>query len=181
MCSCILTEDYEFIVTSNMRNVRTKRMNNSYEIESHQIKGIPENDPIVHNMDKLADQGEYHSSVQVFHPHQDIINLKVQLVTESRNGKKLHKNSTTKERISEDDYCIEFSNGKHGVLEYKYLINILNKDGEDDIECWKFYIIKDHCWFKDKTSKWKTNVLISWDGYKEKIGNQWISLRNMIQ
>ena len=44
-------------------------MNNSYEIESHQLKGLTENDPIIHNMDELVDQGEYHPGVQLFHPH----------------------------------------------------------------------------------------------------------------
>ena len=38
-------------------------------------------------MDDLANQEEYHPEVQVIHPHEDIINLKVQFTTKSWNGK----------------------------------------------------------------------------------------------
>ena len=57
MCSWILTEDDEFIVRSNTRPARTERMNYYYELEYLHIKGNPENDPIVHNMDELEDKG----------------------------------------------------------------------------------------------------------------------------
>ena len=57
-------------------------------------------------MDELEDQGWYRTGVQVFQPHQDIINLQVQLLTESRNGKNSYKTSTIKGRISEDDHRI---------------------------------------------------------------------------
>ena len=78
----ILTEYYEFIIRSNIIPAKTKCMDNSYKLESRQLKGGPQNNPIVHNIDKLEDQGEYHFGVQIFHLHQGIINFQVQLVTE---------------------------------------------------------------------------------------------------
>ena len=89
-------------------------------------------------MDEIADQEEYYPGVQVFHPHQYIIDLKVQLVTESQNGKKSYKIDTIKKSISKYDYHNEFSNGEHLVLEYQDLVNILNKYDKDDVESWKF-------------------------------------------
>ena len=113
MCSCILTEGDNLIARSNILPARIEHMNNSYKLESHQLKGSPENDPIVHNMDELSDQGEYHPGVRLFHPHQYIINLQVKLVTESRNGNNSYKTGIIKERISKYDYRIESHNGKH--------------------------------------------------------------------
>ena len=89
------------------------------------------------------------------------------MVTESQNGKKSYKTDTIKDLIREDDYCIEFSNGKQQVIEYQYLINTLNKYDEDDVERWTFETINDHRWYKDKNQKGKIYVLISRDGYKE--------------
>jgi len=71
-----------------------------------------------------------------------------------------------KERISEDDYHIEFSNEKDRVPSYQELVSMLDKDDEDDVEGWTFEEIKDHCRSKDKNRKGKVDVLISWEGYE---------------
>ena len=69
-------------------------------------------------VDELADNGEHHET-QVFYPHEfDLIDLNLNLTTTSRNGKETTRKAVVKERISEDDYCIELSNGKNRVLSY---------------------------------------------------------------
>ena len=62
--------------------------------------------------------------------------------------------------LSEYDYRIELSIGIQQVLEYQDLINILNKDDKDYVQCWAFETIKGHRWSKEKTQKGEINMLI---------------------
>jgi len=118
-------------------------------------------------VDELADKGEHHQT-EVFYPHEfDLIDLNLNYTTTNRNGKETTKKGVVKERIGEEDYRIELSNGNHRVLSYQELIPMLNKDDEDDVERWTFEEIKGHRWSKDKNRKGKVDVLILWKGYEE--------------
>lgn len=173
MCSWILTADDELIVRSNIRSARKDRPNATFVDELDlKLKGSGTHDvpfldgPFV-EVDELADKGEHHET-QVFYPHEfDLIDLDLNYTTTSRNGKETTKKAVVKERISEEDYRIELSNGKNRVLSYQELISMLNKDEEDDVERWTFEEIKGHRWSKDKNRKGKVDVLISWKGYEE--------------
>ena len=157
----------------NIRSARKDRPNAAFVDELDlKLKGSGTHDdpflegPLV-DVDELADKGEHHET-QVFYPHEFyLIDLNINYTTTSRNGKETTKKAVVKERISEEDYRIELSNGKNRVLSYQELISMLNKDDEDDIERQTFEEIKDHLWSKDKNRKGKIGVLISWKGYEE--------------
>ena len=125
MCSWILTADDELIVRSNIRSARKDRPNATFVDELDlKLKGSGTHDvpfldgPFV-EVDELADKGEHHES-QVFYPHEfDLIDLNLDYTTTSRNGKETTKKAVVKERISEEDYRIELSNGKNRVYRIK--------------------------------------------------------------
>ena len=130
-------------------------------------KDVPLLDGPLFEVNKFADKGEHHET-QVFYPHGfHLIDLTPNFTTTSRNGKETTKKVVVKERVSEDDYRIEFSNRKNRVLSYQELVSMLNKDDEDDVERWMFKEIKGHRWSKDKNRKGKVDILISWEGYEE--------------
>ena len=85
-------------------------------------------------MDKLYYPGEHHSGVQIFYPHKTIIGLQVQLTTNNWNDKESTKAGTIKEQSKKYNYQVGFPKGKQRIMEYKYLINMLNRDNEDDYE-----------------------------------------------
>ena len=65
----------------------TEHINQPYDLGSCKLKGCYKNDPIFHRSNEFEDQGENHDVVQIFYPHEDIINTQVKFISASRNEK----------------------------------------------------------------------------------------------
>ena len=72
-----------------------------------------------------------------------------------------------KERVDEEQYRVEYKNGKNQLYTYQELIEILNKADEDGEERWTFDEVGGHRYSKNKKRKGKIDVLIRWDTGEE--------------
>ena len=109
MCSYVFTKGDELIFQNKICYARGDWLNAIYvdDIDTHQLKGISTIDPIVHDLNELAYQGEHHQT-QVFYPHEhDILDLKVDITTTSWNGKDPKRKRKINKRVNEEDYCVE--------------------------------------------------------------------------
>ena len=72
---------------------------------------------------------------------------------------------------------IELSkNGKQKLLEYNELINIINKDEEENVERWTYESIQQHRWSPNPYRKEKKLMFqLNGTDMKNQHGNQWKS------
>ena len=115
---------------SNIRSARNDRPNATFvdeldlKLKRSGAYDVPFLDGSFVEVDKLADKGEHHET-QVFYPHEfDIIDLTLNFIIASWNGKETSKKAVIKERIIEDDYRIELSNGKNRLLSYQEQVSM---------------------------------------------------------
>ena len=196
-CSYILdTETEQLLVRSNIRSARTATIKNArYDIPLR-IQGSQTECPLIDvNSTKITDK-EYQQNfenilkmepqenqelnlenIELVKPDletkpkiytaKDLINITVDFPVTNRNGKETTKKAVVRQQFDDDHYRLELANGKQRIIEYNQLINMINKDEEEDVERWTYESIDAHRWSKDPNRKGKVDVLISWEGYEE--------------
>ena len=96
-----------------------------------------------------------------------LIDQYIQIQDTNKKGKSIKYKGQVKEKINDNEYRIELSIGKQKLLEYNELINLINKDEEENVERWTYESIEEHRWSPNPDRKRKIDVLIKWDGYEE--------------
>ena len=61
-----------------------------------------------------------------------LIDQYIQIQDTNKKGKSIKYKGQIKEKINDNEYRIELSNGKQKLLEYNELINLINKDEEEN-------------------------------------------------
>ena len=140
MCSWILNENTELIVRSNIRPAKTTEHSNESVELSRQIKGsLEENMPIIgvsdDNLtndindetekndygnftdDEKSQEEQERKKLHTFYLHEYLLNLQIEIIDKSRNGKESKKKGVIKEHLNNDTCRVELSNGKQRVHE----------------------------------------------------------------
>lgn len=179
MCYYILTSDTnEIIVRSMVRAIDGERPNRGLtedaQAESESTPPGQGSCPIINDNDpKRPKKEEFPRAPNIRRKEalivdpDDLIDLYIKETITGRRGGKREVTGQIQEKIDDDSFRVEFSDGKQKIYDYNELINLINKDDEDGVERWTFDTILGHRWSKDKNRKGKVDVQIKWDGYEE--------------
>jgi hypothetical protein len=106
---------------------------------------------------------EHHEPLQ--DDPEELIDLLVRDRYTTRNGNERIRRGTVRTQVGDSTYRVEFEDGKQQTYENEELIAIVNRDDEEDVECWTFDKILKH---RDSPTKGRKGIeiLVTWVGYE---------------